>query len=175
MEFKIDLKNVETLFIEKGKIITNKNGKKIEYIFENNVITEVNPYDESRIAEEKINELLEKNGGVKKINAIMRMADKCHPNDPTYADQAFNYRQAEDPTIGRTVDIEKAKQIVDLDKIGVLDEIAEKNREKIAQNLSSLFTEDEKKCDGECKCEKKDKESKIKELKELIEKLEKEV
>ena len=175
MEFKIDLKNAETLFIEKGKIITNKNGKKIEYIFENNVITEVNPYDESRIAEEKINELLEKNGGVKKINTIMRMVDKCHPNDPTYADQAFNYSQAEDPTIGGKVDVKKVNQIVDLDKIGVLDEIAAKNREKIAQNLSSLFSEDEKKCDGECKCEKEDKEAKIKKLKELIEKLEKEV
>lgn len=175
MEFKIELKDIEQLSIEKGRIITNKRGKKIEYIINNDVITEVNPYDEARIAEEKINELLEKNGGVKKINTIMKMVDKCHPNDPTYADQAFNYRQAEDPTIGGKVDVKKANQIVELDKIGVLDEIAAKNREKIAQNLSSLFSEDEKKCDGECKCEKEDKEAKIKKLKKLIEKLEKEV
>ena len=30
MEFKIELKDIENLSIEKGKIYTNKNGKKIE-------------------------------------------------------------------------------------------------------------------------------------------------
>ena len=136
MEFKIELKDIEKLSIEKGRIITNKKGKKIEYIVNNDVITEVNPYDESRIAEEKINELLEKNGGVKKINTIMRMVDKCNPNDPTYADQAFNYRQAEDPTIGGKVDVKKVNQLVDLDKNGELDKIVKKYRDEINDRIS---------------------------------------
>ena len=111
------------------------------------------------------------------INDIINVGNTyIQANDYASAVKAFRfYNSVINSPIGEKVDVKKVNQIVDLDKIGVLDEIAVKNREKIAQNLSSLFSEDEKKCDGECKCEKEDKEAKIKELKEFIEKLEKEV
>ncbi len=139
MEFKIELKDIEKLSIEKGRIITNKKGKKIEYIINNDVITEVNPYDEARIAEEKINKLLGSNDGVKKINTLMRMTDRVNPNEPCYcAEDTLNYKyvtptELASPT--KNTDVEKANIIINLDKAGVLDEIAEKNRKKIAAEL----------------------------------------
>jgi hypothetical protein len=168
VELKIELKNIEKLSIEKGIIITNKNGKKIEYIVNNDVITEVNPYDESRIAEEKINKLLGSNDGVKKINTLMRMTDRINPNDPCYCtEDTLNYKYAastepKKPT--KNTDVEKANIIIGLDKAGILDEIAEKNRDLIAQNLAEEKELDE--AVGE------DKATKIERLKKAIEKLE---
>lgn len=168
MEFKIELKDIEKLSIEKGRIITNKNGKKIEYIVNNDVITEVNPYDESRIAEEKINKLLGSNDGVKKINTLMKMTDRINPNDPCYcAEDTLNYKyvastEPRKPT--KNTDVEKANIIINLDKAGILDEIAEKNRDLIAQNLA-----EEKELD---EAVSEDRAAKIERLKKAIEKLE---
>lgn len=139
MEFKIELKDIEQLSIEKGRIITNKNGKKIEYIINNDVITDVNPYDDARIAEEKINKLLGSNDGVKKINTLMRMTDRVNPNDPCYCtEDTLNYKYVKPTELAsptKNTDVEKANIIINLDKTGVLDEIAEKNRKKIAAEL----------------------------------------
>lgn len=139
MEFKIELKNIEKLSIEKGRIITNKKGKKMEYIINNDVITEVNPYDEARIAEEKINKLLGSNDGVKRINTLIRMGDRVNPNEPCHcAENTLNYECATPTELARltkNTDVKKANIIINLDKAGVLDEIAEKNREKIAAEL----------------------------------------
>ena len=168
MEFKIELKDIEKLSIEKGRIITNKKGKKIEYIVNNDVITEVNPYDESRIAEEKINKLLGSNDGVKKINTLMRMTDRINPNDPCYCtEDALNYKYAtptEPASPTKNTDVEKANIIIGLDKAGILDEIAEKNRDLIAQKLTEEKELDE--AAGE------DRAAKIERLKKAIEKLE---
>lgn len=168
MEFKIELKDIEKLSIEKGRIITNKNGKKIEYIVNNDVITEVNPYDESRIAEEKINKLLGSNDGVKKINTLMKMTDRINPNDPCYcAEDTLNYKyvastEPRKPT--KNTDVEKANIIINLDKAGILDEIAEKNRDKIAIELEKDKELEEAASD--------DRAAKIERLKKAIEKLE---
>ena len=168
MEFKIELKDIEKLSIEKGRIITNKNGKKIEYIVNNDVITEVNPYDESRIAEEKINKLLGSNDGVKKINTLMKMTDRINPNDPCYcAEDTLNYKyvtstEPRKPT--KNTDVEKANIIIGLDKAGILDEIAEKNRDLIAQKLTEEKEVDE--------AASEDRAAKIERLKKAIEKLE---
>ena len=168
MEFKIELKDIEKLSIEKGRIITNKNGKKIEYIVNNDVITEVNPYDESRIAEEKINKLLGSNDGVKKINTLMRMTDRINPNDPCYCtEDTLNYKYATPTELAsptKNTDVEKANIIINLDKAGILDEIAEKNRDLIAQKLTEEKELDE--AAGE------DRAAKIERLKKAIEKLE---
>jgi hypothetical protein len=170
MEFKIELKDIEQLSIEKGRIITNKKGKKIEYIINNDVITEVNPYDETRIAEEKINKLLGSNDGVKKINTLMRMTDRVNPNDPCYcAEDTLNYKYAiskEPASPTKNTDVEKANIIINLDKAGILDEIAEKNRDLIAQRLAEEKEVDEAVGD--------DRTSKIERLKKAIEKLESE-
>ena len=170
MEFKIELKDIEKLSIEKGRIITNKKGKKIEYIINNDVITEVNPYDEARIAEEKINKLLGSNDGVKKINTLMRMTDRVNPNEPCYcAEDTLNYKyvtptELASPT--KNTDVEKANIIINLDKAGVLDEIAEKNRKKIAAEL-----EKDKEYENDYY---DDRAEKIAKLKKAIEKLESE-
>jgi hypothetical protein len=170
MEFKIELKDIEQLSIEKGRIITNKKGKKIEYIINNDVITEVNPYDETRIAEEKINKLLGSNDGVKKINTLMRMTDRVNPNDPCYcAEDTLNYKYAiskEPASPTKNTDVEKANIIINLDKAGILDEIAEKNRDLIAQRLAEEKEVDEAVGD--------DRTAKIERLKKAIEKLESE-
>ncbi len=170
MEFKIELKDIEKLSIEKGRIITNKKGKKIEYIINNDVITEVNPYDETRIAEEKINKLLGSNDGVKKINTLMRMTDRVNPNDPCYcAEDTLNYKYAiskEPASPPKNTDVGKASIIINLDKAGVLDEIAEKNREKIATEL-----EKDKEYENDYY---DDRAEKIAKLKKAIEKLESE-
>ena len=170
MEFKIELKDIEQLSIEKGRIITNKKGKKIEYIINNDVITEVNPYDETRIAEEKINKLLGSNDGVKKINTLMRMTDRVNPNDPCYcAEDTLNYKYAiskEPASPTKNTDVEKANIIIHLDKAGILDEIAEKNRDLIAQRLAEEKEVDEAVGD--------DRTAKIERLKKAIEKLESE-
>jgi hypothetical protein len=170
MEFKIELKDIEQLSIEKGRIITNKKGKKIEYIINNDVITEVNPYDETRIAEEKINKLLGSNDGVKKINTLMRMTDRVNPNDPCYcAEDTLNYKYAiskEPASPTKNTDVEKANIIINLDKAGILDEIAEKNRDLIAQRLAEEKEVDEVVGD--------DRTAKIERLKKAIEKLESE-
>ena len=170
MEFKIELKDIEQLSIEKGRIITNKKGKKIEYIINNDVITEVNPYDDARIAEEKINKLLGSNDGVKKINTLMRMTDRVNPNDPCYcAEDTLNYKYGK-PTelasLTKNTDIEKANIIINLDKTGVLDEIAEKNRKKIAAELEKDKEYEDDYYD--------DRAEKIAKLKKAIEKLESE-
>ena len=170
MEFKIELKDIEQLSIEKGRIITNKKGKKIEYIINNDVITEVNPYDDARIAEEKINKLLGSNDGVKKINTLMRMTDRVNPNDPFYcAEDTLNYKYVK-PTelasLTKNTDIEKANIIINLDKTGVLDEIAEKNRKKIAAELEKDKEYEDDYYD--------DRAEKIAKLKKAIEKLESE-
>lgn len=170
MEFKIELKDIEKLSIEKGRIITNKKGKKIEYIINNDVITEVNPYDEARIAEEKINKLLGSNDGVKKINTLMRMTDRVNPNEPCYcAEDTLNYKyvtptKLRNPT--KNTDVEKANIIINLDKAGILDEIAEKNREKIAAELEKDKEYGDDYYD--------DRAEKIAKLKRAIEKLESE-
>lgn len=170
MEFKIELKDIEKLSIEKGRIITNKKGKKIEYIINNDVITEVNPYDEARIAEEKINKLLGSNDGVKKINTLMRMTDRVNPNEPCYcAEDTLNYKyvtptELASPT--KNTDVEKANIIINLDKAGVLDEIAEKNRKKIAAELEKDKEYGDDYYD--------DRAEKIAKLKRAIEKLESE-
>ena len=170
MEFKIELKDIEQLSIEKGRIITNKKGKKIEYIINNDVITEVNPYDETRIAEEKINKLLGSNDGVKKINTLMRMTDRANPNDPCYcAEDTLNYKYAistEPAKPTKNTDVEKANIIINLDKAGVLDEIAEKNRKKIAAELEKDKEYEDDYYD--------DRAEKIAKLKKAIEKLESE-
>lgn len=170
MEFKIELKDIEQLSIEKGRIITNKKGKKIEYIINNDVITEVNPYDDARIAEEKINKLLGSNDGVKKINTLMRMTDRANPNEPCYcAEDTLNYKyvtptELASPT--KNTDVEKANIIINLDKAGVLDEIAEKNRKKIAAELEKDKEYEDDYYD--------DRAEKIAKLKKAIEKLESE-
>lgn len=170
MEFKIELKDIEHLSIERGRIITNKKGKKIEYIINNDIITEVNPYDETRIAEEKINKLLGSNDGVKKINTLMRMTDRTNPNDPCYCtEDTLNYKYAistEPAKPTKNTDVEKANIIINLDKVGVLDEIAAKNRDKIAIELEKDKELEEAAGD--------ERTEKIKRLKRVIEKLESE-
>lgn len=170
MEFKIELKDIEKLSIEKGKIITNKKGKKIEYIINNDVITEVNPYDETRIAEEKINKLLYSNDGVKKINTLMRMTNRVNPNEPCYcAEDTLNYKYAAPTELAsptKNTNVEKANIIINLDKAGVLDEIAEKNRGKIAAELEKDKEYEDDYYD--------DRAEKIAKLKRAIEKLESE-
>lgn len=170
MEFKIELKNIEKLSIEKGRIITNKKGKKMEYIINNDVITEVNPYDEARIAEEKINKLLGSNDGVKRINTLIRMGDRVNPNEPCHcAENTLNYEYSTPTELARltkNTDVKKANIIINLDKAGVLDEIAEKNREKIAAEL-----EKDKECGDDYY---DDRTEKIAKLKKEIEKLESE-
>jgi hypothetical protein len=173
MEFKIELKDIEQLFIERGKIITNKDGKKMEYIFENNIITDVNPYDENRIAEEKINNLLGNDERVKKINTIMKMTNRNTSNDPCYCvEDTLNYKYSTSQdkkdtekvkTIINVDTVKKANTIINLDKAGILNEIAEKNREKIAANL-----EEEKELD---EVNGDDRAEKIRNLEKMIEKL----
>ena len=146
MEFKIELKDIEQLSIEKGRIITNKKGKKIEYIINNDVITEVNPYDETRIAEEKINKLLDSDDGVKRINTIIQMTKNKPVNSKYHYDYKpnANKENVESPT--PKTDVYRAKGIISLEKVGVLDEIAAKNRDKIAKTIYGI--NDEKDCDG---------------------------
>ena len=166
MKFKIELKNIENLFIEKGKIHTNKNGKKIEYIIENNVITDVNPYDEDRVANEKIHDLLENDERVKRINNIIqKMENKSFVNHCLNKYDGTSSNTTEKPT--PNTDIEKVKQIISLDKIGILDEIAEKNRENINDSITSEET-------PYIPQKLNSKDEQIAKLKEIIEKLENE-
>lgn len=170
MEFKIELKDIEQLSIEKGRIITNKKGKKIEYIINNDVITEVNPYDETRIAEEKINMLLGSDEGVKKINTLMRMTNRTNPNNPCYcSEDTLNYKYVTSPeptSPTKNTDVDRVKGIISLEKVGMLDEIAEKYRDKIGIELEKDNELEEAAGD--------ERTEKIKRLKRVIEKLESE-
>lgn len=166
MEFKIELKDIEQLSIEKGRIITNKKGKKIEYIVNNDIITEVNPYDETRITEEKINKLLGSDDGVKRINTIIQMTKNKPVNSKYHYDYKLNANKenVESPT--PKTDVDRVKKIISLEKVGVLDEIAAKNRDKIAIELEKDKELEEAAGD--------ERAEKIKRLKRVIEKLESE-
>ena len=146
MEFKIELKDIEQLSIEKGSIITNKNGKKIEYIINNDVITEVNTYDKNRIAEEKINKLLSSDDGVKRINTIIQMTKNKPVNSKYHYDYKLNANKenVENPT--PKTDVNTVNEIMAIDRAGILDEIAAKNRDKIAKTIYGI--NDEKDNDG---------------------------
>ena len=110
------------------------------------------------------------NDGVKKINTLMRMTDRVNPNDPCYcAEDTLNYKyvkptELDSPT--KNTDVEKANIIINLDKAGVLDEIAEKNRKKIAAELEKDKEYGDDYYD--------DRAEKIAKLKKAIEKLESE-
>ena len=146
MEFKIELKDIEQLSIEKGRIITNKKGKKIEYIINNDVITEVNTYDKNRIAEEKINKLLASDDGVKRINTIIQMTKNKPVNSKYHYDYKINANKenVENPT--PKTDVNTVNEIMAIDRAGILDEIAAKNRDKIAKTIYGI--NDEKDNDG---------------------------
>ena len=164
MEFKIELKDIEQLSIENGRIITNKKGKKIEYIVNNDVIIEVNPYDENRIAEEKINKLLGGHEGVEKIKELFKTSSniKFKPDGSL----ACNIESSEVEPPTKNTDVDRVKGIISLEKVGVLDEIAAKNRDKIAIELEKDKELEETAGD--------ERTEKIKKLKEILAKLESE-
>ena len=91
------------------------------------------------------------------------MKDKPFVNHCLHKNET-NSDTTENPTAN--TDIEKVKQIINLEKIGILDKIAEENREKIDNNIT---------CEEVCYIpENSVKKEKIAKLKEMIEKLENE-
>ena len=69
MEFKIDLKNIV-------KIVTEKDGKRIEYKIKDGVITDATVVDEQKVVSDKIDELKATNENVKKIQDIIKLDDE---------------------------------------------------------------------------------------------------
>lgn len=69
MEFKIELKNII-------KVVTEKDGKRIEYKVKDGVIVDATVIDTEKIIEDNIDELKATNEAVKKIQDIIKLDEK---------------------------------------------------------------------------------------------------
>ena len=140
MEFKIDLKNIV-------KIVTEKDGKRIEYMIKDGVITDATVVDEEKVIEDKIDELKATNENVKKIQEIIKLDNELDEVAKLKRDEIAEKIQISDlepkaeeqPLKGFRKD--DAETIIELDKNGSLDEALKiEGREARIAYLKDMIT-----------------------------------
>ncbi len=120
MEFTIDLKNIV-------KIVTEKDGKRIEYKIKEGVIVDATVIDEEKVVSDKIDELKATNESVRKIQDIIKLDDELDEIVKLKRDEIADEIQLadlepkveEEPRKGFRKD--DAETIINLDKNGSLD------------------------------------------------------
>ena len=140
MEFKIDLKNIV-------KIVTEKDGKRIEYMIKDGVITDATVVDEEKVIEDKIDELKATNENVRKIQEIIKLDDELDEVAKLKRDEIAEKIQISDPEPKAEEQPLKgfrkddAETIIELDKNGSLDEALKiKGREARIAYLKDMIT-----------------------------------
>lgn len=140
MEFKIELKNIV-------KIVTEKDGKRIEYKINDGVITDATVIDNEKVIEDKIGELKATNESVKKIQDIIKLDDELDEIVKLKRDEIAEEIQLsnlepkaeEEPRKGFRKD--DAETIIKLDKDGSLDEAMKiKDRNARTAYLKEMIT-----------------------------------
>lgn len=140
MEFKIDLKNIV-------KIVTEKDGKRIEYMIKDGVITDATVVDEEKVIEDKIGELKATNENVRKIQEIIKLDDELDEVAKLKRDEIAEKIQISDPEPKaeeqplKCFRKDDAETIIELDKNGSLDEALKiKGREARIAYLKDMIT-----------------------------------
>ena len=140
MEFKIELKNIV-------KIVTEKDGKRIEYKINDGVITDATVIDNEKVIEDKIGELKATNESVKKIQDIIKLDNELDEIVKLKRDEIAEEIQLsnlepkteEEPRKGFRKD--DAETIIKLDKSGSLDEAMKiKDRNARTAYLKEMIT-----------------------------------
>jgi len=140
MEFKIELKNIV-------KIVTEKDGKRIEYKINDGVITDATVIDNEKVIEDKIDELKATNESVRKIQDIIKLDDELDEIVKLKRDEIADEIQLsnlepkaeEEPRKGFRKD--DAETIIKLDKNGSLDEAMKiKDRSARTAYLKEMIT-----------------------------------
>jgi hypothetical protein len=140
MEFKIDLKNIV-------KIVTEKDGKRIEYMIKDGVITDATVVDEEKVIEDKIDELKATNENVRKIQEIIKLDNELDEVAKLKRDEIAEKIQLSDPEPKaeeqplKCFRKDDAETIIELDKNGSLDEALKiKGREARIAYLKDMIT-----------------------------------
>ena len=140
MEFKIDLKNIV-------KIVTEKDGKRIEYMIKDGVITDATVVDEEKVIEDKIDELKATNENVRKIQEIIKLDDELDEVAKLKRDEIAEKIQISDPEPKAEEQPLKgfrkddAETIIKLDNEGSLDEALKiKSRSERIAYLKDMIT-----------------------------------
>ena len=140
MEFKIELKNIV-------KIVTEKDGKRIEYKINDGVITDATVIDDNKVIEDKIDELKATNEGVRKIQDIIKLDDELDEIVKLKRDEIAEEIKLADPEPKVEEEPRKgfrkddAETIIKLDKSGSLDEAMKiKDRNARTAYLKDMIT-----------------------------------
>jgi len=140
MEFKIDLKNIV-------KIVTEKDGKRIEYMVKDGIIIDATVIDEEKVVSDKIDELKATNEDVKKIQEIIKLDDELDEVAKLKRDEIAEKIQISDPEPKAEEQPLKgfrkgdAETIIELDKNGSLDEALKiKSRAERIAYLKDMIT-----------------------------------
>ena len=145
MEFKIDLKNIV-------KIVTEKDGKRIEYKIKDGVIIDATVIDEEKVVSDKINELKATNENVKKIQNIIKLDDELDEIVKLKRDkiaeeiQLSNTEPKVEDKLRKGFRKDDADTIIKLDKNGALDKAMQiKDRAARIDYLKTMITKLNKK------------------------------
>lgn len=140
MEFKIELKNIV-------KIVTEKDGKRIEYKINDGVITDATVIDDEKVIEDKIDELKATNESVRKIQDIIKLDDELDEIVKLKRDEIADEIQLSDPEPKADEEPRKGfrkddtETIIKLDKSGSLDEAMKiKDRNARTAYLKEMIT-----------------------------------
>jgi len=140
MEFTIDLKNIV-------KIVTEKDGKRIEYMVKDGIIIDATVIDEEKVVSDKIDELKATNEDVKKIQEIIKLDEELDEVVKLKRDEIAEKIQLsnpeskaeEQPLKGFRKD--DAETIIKLDNEGSLDEALKiKSRAERIAYLKDMIT-----------------------------------
>jgi hypothetical protein len=145
MEFKIDLKNIV-------KIVTEKDGKRIEYKIKDGVIIDATVMDEEKVVSDKIDELKATNENVKKIQNIIKLDDELDEIVKLKRDEIAEEIQLSNPEPKvedkprKGFRKDDADTIIKLDKNGALDKAMQiKDRAARIAYLKTMITKMNKK------------------------------
>ena len=140
MEFTIDLKNIV-------KIVTEKDGKRIEYMVKDGIIIDATVIDEEKVVSDKIDELKATNEDVKKIQEIIKLDDELDEVAKLKRDEIAEKIQILDPEPKAEEQPLKGfrkgdtETIIELDKNGSLDEALKiKSRAERIAYLKDMIT-----------------------------------
>lgn len=145
MEFTIDLKNIV-------KIVTEKDGKRIEYKIKDGVIIDATVMDEEKVVSDKIDELKATNENVKKIQNIIKLDDeldeivKLKRDEIAKEIQLSNLEPKVEDKPRKNFRKDDADTIIKLDKNGTLDKAMQiKDRAARIAYLKTMITKMNKK------------------------------
>ena len=140
MEFTIDLKNIV-------KIVTEKDGKRIEYMVKDGILIDATVIDEEKVVSDKIDELKATNEDVKKIQEIIKLDEELDEVVKLKRDEIAEKIQLSDPEPKveeqplKGFRKDDAETIIKLDNEGSLDEALKiKSRSERIAYLKDMIT-----------------------------------